>query len=62
MNTMLDARMVAASTHRAVDDPQGDVHGAARMNAASEGDDGNAVIGWSTQPARIDGFTIVQEA
>jgi hypothetical protein len=44
MNTMLDARIVAARIRRAVDDGHGDAHGAARITAASEAGDGNEVI------------------
>jgi hypothetical protein len=53
MNTMLDARMVAVSTHRACDAVHGAVHGAARIDAASEGN-GNAVIDGRSQATTAD--------
>jgi len=49
MKTMLDARIVAASTHRAAEAAHGAVQGAARIDAASDGDDESGVIGCQTR-------------
>jgi hypothetical protein len=62
MNTMLDARMVAARTHRPVDEGHGDVHGAARITAASEAGDGNEVIARRKLAIRSERQNVVHDA
>jgi hypothetical protein len=62
MNTMLDARMVAARTHRPMGDGHGDVHGAARIAAASEAGDGNEVIARREMVIRSERQNVVHDA
>jgi len=62
MKTMLDARIVAASTHRACAGVHGAVHGDARMNAASAAGEESAVIGSRDQSARIEAGRRHQDA
>jgi hypothetical protein len=62
MNTMLDARMVAARTHRLVDEGHGDVHGAARIAAASETGDGNEVIAHRRLAIQSETQNVVHDA
>jgi hypothetical protein len=54
--------MVAARTHRPVDEGHGDVHGAARITAASEAGDGNEVIARRKLAIRSERQNVVHDA
>jgi hypothetical protein len=62
MNTMLDARIVALSTHRACDAEHGTANGAARMDAASEGGNNDALIDGRRQATPAAACNAVQKA